>query len=83
MKITAGGGRMGGSTSPGIVVVMLAVIGLVAWLSYSGHGDILAGWSSWPWWAKALIIGLLVLVFAGGSLWSACDWPKRPPPGND
>ena len=79
MTKATGSRQMRGSTSPGIVMLMLLILGLVGWMAYTGEGDVLAVWSTWPWWGKALAIGLLVLFLAGDSLWRVFDWPKRPP----
>ena len=79
MNRPAFGRRIRGSTSPGLTMLILVILGLVAWMSYTGEGDVLAVWISWPWWGKALTIGVVVLVFAGSGLWGAFDWPKRPP----
>jgi len=79
MKSAAGCRHMRGSTSSGVAMLMVLILGLVGWMSYAGVGDVLAVWSTWPWWGKALAIGLLVLFFTGDSLWKVFDWPKRPP----
>jgi hypothetical protein len=60
-------------------MLIMLILGLVGWMSYTGEGDAMAVWMSWPWWGKALTIGLLVLLFAGSGLWGMFDWPKRPP----
>jgi hypothetical protein len=70
---------MRGSTSPGLTMLIMVIVGLVGWMAYTGEGDALAVWMSWPWWGKALTIGMLVLLFAGNGLWGMFDWPKRPP----